>query len=649
MISGEFTVAIAEDATSPITGQVSVVDADADEAAFVASQQAGTLGTFEINADGQWSFTLDSAAANSLGAGDSVAQTFVITSIDGTEQVFTVNVDGANDAAEISGELAGVTNEDATAAFQGQLSIADADTGEAFFVADQLDGAFGSFQIDNLGAWSYTVNNAAVASLNATQSVTESFEVTTLDGTTISVTVEVEGRNDHFDDFVSTDAGQSVTFNPLDNDEFAGNVSIVSGPTSNGGSVSIGANNDVTYTPAAGFDGNDTFQLTFEDEDGNVSVSSVSVIVNAPAVDDTNIFGTSGDDVLAGTPDDDNIVGGVGSDLLIGSTGNDVFTTDEINGDNGQFDQDVISLGNVDGNDTGNDVITDFDINQANGGENNFDTLDFTFAGTDFSLSTRNELLDFVNFLESDGDSQTDAILDGSDLIFVFGRDSDNSDIITSSIRLEDVLGQNGLNLTRLGNNSVDILGTSDLDIFTAGGAVEVGSNGNDSLAGDASNDVIVGGLGSDTLNGGAGNDVLTGDQTNGNNLGADQDTFVLGNVSLLNTGNDVITDFDTDNFNGGENNFDTLSLSFGGQDFQLSTGSDILNFANLIDNDGNDDTGTLIDGDDIIFVFGRNDQGIITDSVRLEDVIGDDGLTSSALAGFDAIGESGGIDLFDS
>ena len=493
------------------------------------------------------------------------------------------------------------------------------------------------------------MNNAAVASLNATQSVTESFEVTTLDGTTISVTVEVEGRNDHFDDFVSTDAGQSVTFNPLDNDEFAGNVSIVSGPTSNGGSVSIGANNDVTYTPAAGFDGNDTFQLTFEDEDGNVSVSSVSVIVNAPAVDDTNIFGTSGDDVLAGTPDDDNIVGGVGSDLLIGSTGNDVFTTDEINGDNGQFDQDVISLGNVDGNDTGNDVITDFDINQANGGENNFDTLDFTFAGTDFSLSTRNELLDFVNFLESDGDSQTDAILDGSDLIFVFGRDSDNSDIITSSIRLEDVLGQNGLNLTRLGNNSVDILGTSDLDIFTAGGAVEVGSNGNDSLAGDASNDVIVGGLGSDTLNGGAGNDVLTGDQTNGNNLGADQDTFVLGNVSLLNTGNDVITDFDTDNFNGGENNFDTLSLSFGGQDFQLSTGSDILNFANLIDNDGNDDTGTLIDGDDIIFVFGRNDQGIITDSVRLEDVIGDDGLTSSALAGFDAIGESGGIDIFDS
>ena len=406
----------------------------------------------------------------------------------------------------------------------------------------------------------------------------------------------------------------------------------------------------VQYTSEPNASG-DLVEIAISANDGtastNLGLINVDIVPVDVPVNDTNIFGSDGDDTLAGTDGDDNLVGGLGSDLLVGSSGNDVFTTDEINGDRDGFDQDVIDLGNVDGNDTGNDVITDFDVNRANGGENNFDTLDFVFGGIDFSLSSRNDLLDFVDFIETDGDIQTDAILDGSDLIFVFGRDSDNPDIITSSIRLEDVLGQNGLNANRLNNNSVDILGTSELDIFASGQDISVGSNQNDALTGDVGNDVLVGGLGSDTLVGGAGNDTLTGDQTNGDNNSADRDTFLLGDVSRISSGNDVITDFDTNNFNGGENNFDTLSLTYADQVFLLSTGSDFLNFANVLENDGDDDTGTLIDGDDIIFVFSRNEEGVITDSVRLKDIIGDDGLTDDALSAFDELGESNGIDVF--
>ena len=73
----------------------------------------------------------------------------------------------------------------------------------------------------------------------------------------------------------------------------------------------------------------------------------------------------------------------------------------------------------------------------------------------------------------------------------------------------------------------------------------------------------------------------------------------------------------------------------------------DILDFAAMMESDGNAGTGTLIDGDDIIFVFARNADGMITDSICLEDVIGDDGITDSAVAAFDQIGESGGIDIF--
>ena len=170
--------------------------------------------------------------------------------------------------------------------------------------------------------------------------------------------------------------------------------------------------------------------------------------------------------------------------MLLGSSGNDVFITDQINGDINRTDRDVITLGNVDGNDTGNDVIKDFDINGANGGENNFDTLEFTFDDTEFSLATRNDILDFVAYIESDGDRNTDAVQDGSDLIFVFGRDAENPDIITSSIRLEDVVGRNGLSNSRLGNNSVDSVGDTQMDLFAVAGDIEVGSNSNDTLTG---------------------------------------------------------------------------------------------------------------------------------------------------------------------
>ena len=469
------------------------------------------------------------------------------------------------------------------------------------------------------------------------------------DGTaTALVTITIEGRNDHFDDLVSTDSGTPVTFNAFDNDQVTGSVIITSTLAAQGGDILIGVDGNVTYTPSenANLNGTDSFALTFEDENGNTAVSNV-VIDIAPPVIDSLIFGTTEDDILEGNDRDNVLIGDTGSDILIGSRGNDIFVTDAINGDNGRFDQDVIRLGNVDGNDTGNDVVTDFDVNRNNRSENNFDSLEFTFNGVNFTLSSRNDFRNFVRLIETDGDINTDAILDGSDLIFVFGRDSGDPSIITSSIRLEDVLGQNGLSFSRLQSDSVDIIGTAELDVFFASGAVEIGSNAGEALSGSAANDVIVGGLGSDVLFGGAGNDTLTGDQTDSANFRQDQDTFELSQIASGNIGNDVITDFDVNNLNGGEQNFDRLTLTLGGQDFSLSTGQEFLDFAAFIDSDGNDNTGTLIDGDDIIFVFGRNSQGIITDSIRLKDVIGDDGLTDSALAAFNRLGESGQVDVF--
>ena len=111
-----------------------------------------------------------------------------------------------------------------------------------------------------------------------------------------------------------------------------------------------------------------------------------------------------------------------------------------------------------------------------------------------------------------------------------------------------------------------------------------------------------------------------------------------------------MITDFDTNNFRGGERNFDTVTFTFGGENYSLSTGRDFLNFINILGRDGDDNTDALLDGDDIIFVFGRNEAGFITNSIRFNGLAGDDGLTSRRLSRSSIvnIGESEDDDEFD-
>jgi len=77
-----------------------------------------------------------------------------------------------------------------------------------------------------------------------------------------------------------------------------------------------------------------------------------------------------------------------------------------------------------------------------------------------------------------------------------------------------------------------------------------------------------------------------------------------------------------------------------------LSTGLDIVRFVRTIERDGDLDTDAIRDGDDIIFVFDRDVNGVITNSVRLEGVIGDDGVTNRRLDNV-SIDELTGADVF--
>ena len=60
---------------------------------------AGAYGTFAMNSAGAWTYTA-SSAHNELAAGVTYTDNFTVASVDGTTQVVTINITGANDAPD---------------------------------------------------------------------------------------------------------------------------------------------------------------------------------------------------------------------------------------------------------------------------------------------------------------------------------------------------------------------------------------------------------------------------------------------------------------------------------------------------------------------------------------------------------------------
>ena len=224
VVSGTSTGSVAEaggvsnatPGTPTTTG--TLTDADVDNTgntfAVVAAATASTggYGTYTIDAGGNWSYSVNNsnATVQALNAGDTLTDTFTVATTDGTQKVVTVTVNGANDAAVVSGtstgsvtEASGVSNATpGTPTVIGTLTDTDIDnTGNTFAVvaaATGSTGGFGTYTIDASGHWSYSVNNsnATVQALNTGGTLTDTFTVATTDGTQQVVTITVRGAND---------------------------------------------------------------------------------------------------------------------------------------------------------------------------------------------------------------------------------------------------------------------------------------------------------------------------------------------------------------------------------------------------------------------------------------------------------------------
>ncbi|EUB71116.1 outer membrane adhesin like protein, partial [Pseudomonas sp. GM41(2012)] len=162
---------------------------------FVAqSNTAGSYGQFSLGTDGAWSYVADSAH-NEFAAGTTYTDTFAVSSADGTLTSVTVQILGSNDAAVLSSASANLTETDAPLTTNGTLTISDVDSAATFVAQSGTAGSYGQFSINAGGAWSY-VANSAHNEFTAGTTYTDTFAVSSADGTLTSVTVQILGSND---------------------------------------------------------------------------------------------------------------------------------------------------------------------------------------------------------------------------------------------------------------------------------------------------------------------------------------------------------------------------------------------------------------------------------------------------------------------
>jgi VCBS repeat-containing protein len=194
-------------------GLLTDTDVDDPSNTFVAVTPPQTsdhgYGSFAMTADGHWTYTLDdgNCAVQALNVGQTLTDTFVVKTVDETAQTVTITIEGSNDAAVICGDTRGCVVEpsgscDPPASASGTLTDRDVDNPDNTFAPvtcpQTSDQGYGSFTMTACGTWTYLLDegNPAVKALNACATLTDTFTVTTIDGTAQTVTVTIQGGAD---------------------------------------------------------------------------------------------------------------------------------------------------------------------------------------------------------------------------------------------------------------------------------------------------------------------------------------------------------------------------------------------------------------------------------------------------------------------
>ena len=160
VIGGAVDGMIAEDAADPITGTLTITDAEGDAVpTVVLTDGAGEYGTLTFTASedgGVWTYTLDNnnAAVQAL-KGDTLTDNFTFTAEGADPITVTITISGVNDAPVVETEIVGQTGRGGQAITAIDLSglFTDVDTGDTFTLTVMVLSSDGSTKsgLDTIG------------------------------------------------------------------------------------------------------------------------------------------------------------------------------------------------------------------------------------------------------------------------------------------------------------------------------------------------------------------------------------------------------------------------------------------------------------------------------------------------------------------
>ena len=254
------------------------IDNDATFTTVASGASANGYGTFAMTSDGHWTFTVNNnnATVQALNVGGTLIDTFTVTSIDGTQQVISVTIHGADDAMVITGdtsgaitEQGGVNNGTGAGSITGVVNATDVDSPSPSFTAvvaaTATSGGYGTYTLTAGGSWTYTLDNskAAVQALNVGEDLTDSFTVVTTDGTSKVVNITIHGANDaavlssdtksltEGDTSAAISTGGQLTISDVDS---SATFVAQAGTAGSYGTFAIGADGQWTYTASSAHD-----------------------------------------------------------------------------------------------------------------------------------------------------------------------------------------------------------------------------------------------------------------------------------------------------------------------------------------------------------------------------------------------------------
>ena len=193
VIGGDVDSTIAEDAADPITGTLTITDADGDALPMVAlTDGAGDYGTLTFDAaSGVWTYTLDNTNADVQALkGDTLDDEFTFTAEGAEDVTVTITISGVNDAPvvesgnEIGGQSGRVGQEIRAIDLSGLFT--DVDTGDTLTLAVMVLSSDGSTRtaLDTTLGLEYDSGTKMItgALLNSIPTGTYTIEVIATDG-----------------------------------------------------------------------------------------------------------------------------------------------------------------------------------------------------------------------------------------------------------------------------------------------------------------------------------------------------------------------------------------------------------------------------------------------------------------------------------